>query len=131
MTPERRYATGTASVTIEPGSGSPPPTGSWSPTSPPAPDGAQLFAVSCVSAGACIAVGEQGATSQPLVETLAGGVWTPSSPALPATAADPGGGSLTGVSCVSASACTAVGAYVDASEPNSVWPLVETLASGI
>ena len=82
--------------------------------SPNLPAGSDSFlsGVSCVSARACTAVGDYGAAhSMGLVERWNGRSWaiqtTPNPPAAPEFT----GGFLSGVSCVSASACTAVGSY--------------------
>lgn len=77
------------------------PANSTSPT-------AQLFAVSCASASVCTAVGDYvtGQAEAPLIESLAGGVWTASEgPSVY------GAAGLTDVSCASASACVALGNY--------------------
>ena len=91
----------------------------WSTQRTPTPTGASstaLDGVSCVSASACTAVGyyNNSSTSVTLAERWNGTKWsierTPS----------PNGASysvLYGVSCISASACTAVGEYVKASTP--------------
>jgi hypothetical protein len=91
----------------------------WSnqPTPNPAgTQGAQLLGVDCTGASACTAVGAGiDSNGDPVGPTLAehwnGTKWriqpTPNPPA-------PGGGALTGVACPSPSACTAVGASVDA-----------------
>jgi hypothetical protein len=67
-----------------------------------------LTAVSCVSATDCVAVGEAGLTGAPqiLAYTLNGTAWTQQAVPAPAGVADP---ELTGISCVSAANCTAVG----------------------
>jgi hypothetical protein len=85
---------------------------SWSAESTPNPAGAPsswLNAVDCTSAPACVAVGDaftRSGTDITLAERWDGTRWsiqaTPNPPA--------GGGVLFGVSCSSASACTAVGA---------------------
>jgi hypothetical protein len=86
----------------------------WTTQSTPNPAGAvnsYLLAVSCWSATGCTAVGEyvDGSASQhTLAETWNGTVWTlQSTPTPPGTMAQ-----LAGVSCTSASACTAVGSVV-------------------
>ena len=86
-----------------------------------------LYGVSCESAGACTAVGyhvDASGTGKPLVETLTGGVWTPTSPALPSDASVPSGAALVGVSCESAGTCVAIGQYFDTSF--TLRPFVET-----
>jgi len=63
-------------------------------------------------------------TGKPLVETLTGGVWTPTSPALPSDVSVPSGAALVGVSCESAGTCVAIGQYFDTSF--TLRPFVET-----
>ncbi len=80
-----------------------------------------LSAVSCVSASACKAVGESfGANSvgRTLVESWNGKLWTID----PSPNKGQSGNALTGVSCVSATRCMAVGVYVG---PHAVQTLVE------
>ncbi|HEY1917582.1 MAG TPA: hypothetical protein VGH27_18590 [Streptosporangiaceae bacterium] len=89
----------------------------WTPQTVPVPAGALntgLTAVSCVSATQCMAVGGYVhgtgfGTQSFLSEQRAGGTWTAQT-AIPLPAGGTGG-SLTGISCVSASSCTAVGGY--------------------
>jgi hypothetical protein len=76
---------------------------------PAGPDSALLTGVSCTSASACTAVGYSGTstgTTATLAEHWNGSTWT-----IQATPNPPGAARtlLTGVSCASASACTAVG----------------------
>ncbi|HEX2071712.1 MAG TPA: hypothetical protein VHF90_08725 [Thermoleophilaceae bacterium] len=69
--------------------------------------------VHCVSASECVAVGVQVSESQtkrPLVARWDGSGWSRETAPLPSGAAD---GRLTGVSCSSASSCTAVGVRSD------------------
>jgi hypothetical protein len=86
----------------------------WSIQHTPNPAGAQgsgLGAVSCASASACIAVGayNTGPTSGgSLAERWNGTTWSIQHTPTPAGGSDT---SLAGVSCASASACTAVGNY--------------------
>ena len=88
--------------------------------------GGALGRISCVSATHCVAVGffDKGAGNQfALADTWNGRSWTPSQP--PA----PGGEntSLAGVSCKSATACVAVGAYTrNTSGGPTGAPLAET-----
>jgi hypothetical protein len=85
----------------------------WSIQHPPNPAGSQgsaLASVSCASASACTAVGDynNGTTDVTLAERWNGTAWSIQS------APNPTGGSnviLSGVSCASAGACTAVGDY--------------------
>jgi hypothetical protein len=90
---------------------------SWTLQSVPAPSGARaggidyLEGVSCVSARACVAVGRYEISSSeelPLAESWNGSSWTLQS--VPAASAGKSSG-LRGVSCTSASTCTAVGWY--------------------
>jgi hypothetical protein len=91
---------------------------SWSIQPTPNPAGAflsSLYGVSCASAEACIAVGDYGASSGAeltLVEAWNGRSWQ-----IQKTAEIPGAveSYLGSVSCTSADACTAVGAYVNKS----------------
>jgi hypothetical protein len=83
----------------------------WSIHSTPNPSGAlfsQLSGVSCASSTACIAVGVSQSTGQPspLAEAWNGSAWTLQSVPLPSGST---GAYFSGVSCTSASACTAVG----------------------
>ncbi len=94
----------------------------------PEPAGAEssaLFGISCPMVANCVAVGY--ATTSPdsaLVETYAGGTWTPT--ALNQGLTLPG---LSAVWCASMTSCVAVG---DAGplESNGAQPLVETLSNG-
>jgi hypothetical protein len=83
----------------------------WSVQSVPAPlaPNGQFFSVSCTSATTCMGVGfiiNSLAEQRPLAETWNGTSWTKQSVALPSGAPN---SLLHGVSCTSASACTAVG----------------------
>lgn len=87
---------------------------SWAIQATPNPAGAgasQLNAVSCTSATACTAVGYYYNTSGvyfPLAEAWNGTSWTIHTTVKPSGASEP---ELEGVSCTSASACTAAGGY--------------------
>ncbi len=75
---------------------------------------AQLYEVSCANSSSCFAVGyyftsSSFVTNLPLVESWNGTTWAIQSIPLPTGAQD---GSLFGVSCSSASACTTVGTYI-------------------
>jgi hypothetical protein len=74
-----------------------------------------LSAVSCTSATACIAVGSSFTASpssgRALAERWNGNAWTALTTPNPSVAAGLGGSALAGVSCTTASACTAVGYY--------------------
>ncbi|HEX2070387.1 MAG TPA: hypothetical protein VHF90_01915 [Thermoleophilaceae bacterium] len=79
---------------------------------PAASSEAALNDVSCPAASACVAVGahrDSGSVRRPLVEAWDGSAWTVQAPIPVPTGATTS--ELTGVSCVSASACTAVGNY--------------------
>jgi hypothetical protein len=78
-----------------------------------------LTGVSCSSATARLAVDRSGKTLPvPLAEVWDGTAWT--ARAVPLPAGDVGG-SLQGVSCVSPSACTAVGSAVPRTGPSVAW----------
>ena len=86
---------------------------SWSVQSTPNPSGATgsfLEGVSCTSASACTAVGYYltSGTFQTLAENWNGTAWSIQSTPTPSGSI---GGFLNGVSCTSASACTATGFY--------------------
>jgi hypothetical protein len=80
---------------------------------PPDPDGGgiSLNAVSCTSATSCTAVGSEpyGNHVELVAEVWDGSTWTLQTPPTPSGATSRG---LSGVSCTSATACTAVGHYV-------------------
>jgi hypothetical protein len=80
---------------------------------PPGSTNAQLYEVSCASSSSCIAVGyyftSSFATNLPLVERWNGTTWSIQAVPLPTGGED---GALFGVSCFSASSCTAVGQYL-------------------
>ncbi len=91
---------------------------SWKLQMVPSPAGAVatvLSGVSCPAAGACEAIGlqESSSSSGPLAETWNGTAWAVQATPLPAGSV---AGSLAGVSCTSAGACTAAGYYYNASE---------------
>ena len=103
------YYTGTSNQTlIEQWNGT-----TWSIVSSPNTSATQdnyLYGVSCTSASACTAVGDyyNGTDNQTLIEQWNGTTWSiVSSPNTSATQSN----NLDGVSCTSASACTAVGNY--------------------
>ena len=94
---------------------------------PPAATSGQLFGVSCGSMGAastCVSVGSMvtAAGIRPLGEVRNGGTWSPSLPPVPAGTAH---AYLQGISCPSATSCTAVGAAIPAHSASEV-PLVDT-----
>src|ERR1700722_6449724 len=78
---------------------------------------ASLNSVQCAAVGSCVAVGQyvdsSGAT-QALVETLGGGIWTPTELALPGDASTSGPAAfaqLTTLACPTAGWCVASGVY--------------------
>jgi hypothetical protein len=91
----------------------------WSIT-PTVGSGANLTSVSCISAGACMAVGDYTSAtgSQAYSERWNGSRWSAQPVPLPAGTGD---SELFGVSCTAANACTAVGYY----DGSSVSALVE------
>jgi hypothetical protein len=98
----------------------------WTVQPTPAPAGGSnvdLAGVSCGSPTACVAVGGyyDGHGNAVLAETWNGSIWSIQAVPLPAGGL---GGALDGVSCSSASACTAVGSYADSSNTNQ--PLAES-----
>jgi hypothetical protein len=91
----------------------------WAVQATPDPTGSlgnALYGVSCPSATACIAVGSSASSSGAdvtLAEAWNGTTWTVQATPNPAGAL---GSSLYGISCRSATACTAVGTYENASK---------------
>jgi hypothetical protein len=80
-----------------------------------------LDSVSCSSATACMAVGDNGAGSSntPVAEQWNGSTWTAETiPAL--GVGDASGATLTGISCTAANACVAVGSAGDSGD-SAVW----------
>ena len=75
-------------------------------SSPNASDSDELWAVSCLSETACVAVGQ--ARDAPLAKVWDGSAWTVRSVPLPPDASS---GQLFGVACAVAGDCTAVGEY--------------------
>ena len=103
---------------------------SWSIATSPNPTGMvtnELNAVSCPSAGTCVAVGASSTTSgsSTLIETLQSNAWSLATP-------PDGPGSdmniLDGISCSSTTSCVAVGYYQQKGGPEQA--LVETLSGG-
>ena len=92
---------------------------SWAAQSPVSPDGgsAELSGVSCTSDKGCLAVGYYFGddTDLALSETLSGTTWTVQGTPYPANAT---ASELKGVSCTSATACTAAGYYGSSSGIN-------------
>jgi len=93
---------------------------SWSVKSIPTPSGATQTTfqdVSCPAAGSCMAVGwffDGGSYKKPLAERWNGTAWSLAQPLTPAEAS--GNVTLSGVSCVAAAECIAVGSYATQSE---------------
>lgn len=88
---------------------------SWTIQPTPTPTGSgydQLAGVSCASSTSCEAVGTAGisGSSSPFAEAWNGTTWSLQTIPLPGGAS---GAGLSGVSCTSSSACTAVGSYFD------------------
>ncbi len=92
---------------------------SWTAQATPGPASNSLSAVSCTAAGSCEAVGQSLNTENdenaPLAEAWNGSTWTIQSAPDPVTTQS---STLTGVSCTSASSCTAVGQYASPTPPN-------------
>jgi hypothetical protein len=137
------YDTGTAFQTvIETLSG-----GTWTASTAPAPaadNDVQLQALSCPSAGSCVAVGSYTDTSNSihgLIDTLSGGTWTAT--AMPVSGLNPPAASnvvLRFVSCPVAGSCAAAGFYTDtsghrqgllASLADGTWTAVTAPTSGL
>jgi len=89
----------------------------------------QLSGVSCTSSTACTAVGSYASLSQtPVAMTWNGSTWTTQAVATPTLPANSYlKGSLSGVSCLSATVCTAVGSYrfVTGGTPGQIKTLAE------
>lgn len=96
--------------------------GTWSLTMLPM----QPAGISCPAAGTCVAVGSSSAQSSTelYASTMTSGAWKTAQLPLPQGATDP---SISAVSCVDSSDCTAVGLYVIG---NTSYLLQERLASG-
>jgi IPT/TIG domain len=96
--------------------------------------GPEALAVSCWAAGKCTAVGAYNSntnTRRILIETLSGGVWSPSTAALPADAntTDRSIGGLSHVYCGPTGSCVAVGDYRDIHDDDQA--LVATESAGV
>lgn len=113
--------------------------GTWSRTEEPLPDDATevdegayagSVALSCPSAGSCIAVSDYKIGSfatYGVIDTLANGTWTAVTAPLPANAhSENPDVSLGAVTCLSSTSCRAVGDYIDNTDEQD--PLVETLS---
>jgi hypothetical protein len=98
---------------------------SWSVQDPANPDGGSFSGVSCASATSCTAVGETAPDTDGQTATLAehwdGTSWTVQATPNPAGTVEAW---LLGVSCSSATACTAVGGAITGT-PGSLVPLAE------
>lgn len=90
-----------------------------------------LGAVSCPTAGDCIAVGnytDSNQNTQALIETLSHGTWTAAEAPLPANAAQQQQASLSGIACPAAGECVATGDYTD--QGGRLQGMIETFANG-
>jgi len=121
--------------------------GSWTASTAPAPaadNDVELQALSCPSAGSCVAVGSYTDTSNNihgLIDTLSGGTWTAT--AVPVSGLNPPAASnvvLRFVSCPAAGSCAAAGFYTDtsghrqgllASLADGTWTAVTAPTSGL
>ncbi len=111
--------------------------GTWSARKGPLPGDANanpeasLTGLSCPAPGSCVAVGsyvdDQG-VQRALVDTLAGGSWTPTEALLPSDAGTNPVGQLNAVSCATSSSCVAVGSYDTDAPAVDRAPLIETLS---
>jgi hypothetical protein len=87
--------------------------------------------VSCGAVGNCVAVGTYPTTTgarQPVIESLAFGVWSATVAPLPADSTDPADATLTSILCISATHCVAVGDYNRTAHDER--GLIETLSGG-
>jgi hypothetical protein len=93
----------------------------WTATTAPLPAGgaakpdAVMTSVACATGSSCVAVGQYvaGKSDQGLLVTGYGSAWSPQQAPLPLDAGAQPAAQLGSVSCSSATACTAVGSYVD------------------
>jgi hypothetical protein len=93
----------------------------------------ELSGVSCISVSACTAVGERTKTSgnlATLVESWNGTAWSVVPSPSPPTHRHRSGHVLVAVSCVSATACTAVGGNLVESWNGTVWSVVASPTKG-
>jgi hypothetical protein len=120
--------------------------GTWTPTEAPLPPNAAaatwnnpypvLFSVSCTLDGGCTAVGrysDSEETAWAVIDSLSDGTWTATEAPEPANTGTEGSDGnqydyLNSVSCISATACTAVGTYDDTE--GYEYGLIESLAGG-
>ena len=110
--------------------------GTWTPAEAPLPANgstsfypASLGAITCPTAGSCVAVGnytDTNSTPVGVIATLSGGLWTATEAPLPANASATQTSSLTAVTCPALYACVATGGYEDAS--NTQQGLLEVLS---
>jgi hypothetical protein len=114
-------------------------TGGWTPAEAPLPGNAPttasvyLDAVSCAAANTCVAVGEYSdvdgtGPGAGLIETLSGGIWTPTAAPVPAVPVATTAIGLGAVSCPATSFCVALGRY--SGTPYGQQGFIETLSSG-
>jgi hypothetical protein len=90
--------------------------------------GVNISGVSCASNDACTAVGQQVGPGALFADRWNGASWAIQSPPSPAGTST-SDGTLSGVSCASPSACTAVGSGADAEQWNGVtWSIQNTLS---
>jgi hypothetical protein len=90
--------------------------------------------VACPTSSSCVAVGsynDADGFQEPVVDTLSGGTWTSQEPPLPSDAAsdtttDHPSDELFSVSCASATACVAVGSYINTSDATVA--MIDTLS---
>ncbi|HTX00802.1 MAG TPA: hypothetical protein VMD59_18620, partial [Acidimicrobiales bacterium] len=111
--------------------------GSWSAIEDPLPSGASsaqssvVTSVACPSATACLAVGyylDSSSVERPLLLTDSSGSWSAAEAPYPSGAPSSSSAELEGESCPSATACVAVGYYLDSSSHDQ--PLLLTGSSG-
>jgi len=94
------------------------------------PEGA-LNLINCPTKQFCLAFGSYVQTSgswQAVMETMSGGTWKPSVPAVPINASSNPRTTILTVSCADAQFCVAIGAYDDVSGDSA--GLIETLSHG-
>lgn len=113
--------------------------GSWTATQALLPVGASttdsqalLNSVQCAAVGSCVAVGhyvDSSGATQALVETLAGGIWTPNELTLPGDASTSGSAAfaqLTTLECPTGGWCVAVGVYSQTSGGEQAFVATDT-----
>jgi len=75
-----------------------------------------IYAIRCLSTQSCVAVGgfsDVNDNGQGLIETLAGGTWSPTEAPLPANASTDTTAFLDAIACPAPGSCTAIGQYRD------------------